>query len=54
LPLDLLELTKQHREIWSTLYQRPEFGRILDAHASLDNRAATPEEELFVNRSFCT
>jgi len=44
---NLLELTKQHREIWTTLYERPEFNRIMEAEAK--DRAATPEEEMFVH-----
>jgi hypothetical protein len=44
---NLLELTKQHREIWITLYERPEFNRIMQA--TTNTREATPEEELFVH-----
>lgn len=41
-------LTKQHREIWSMLYDRPGLSRVLDPKADLATAPLTMEEELFV------
>jgi hypothetical protein len=46
--VNLIEITKQHREIWIELYSRPELVRILDAKADLQSAPITVEEELYV------
>jgi len=46
---NLLDVTKNHREIWTYLYARPELSRVLDASADLKRVPITAEEELFVN-----
>ena len=43
------ELTKQHREIWTHLYSRPELKRVVNPAANLAAQPVTEEEELFVN-----
>lgn len=43
-----LEITKQHREIWSTLYSRPDLTRVIDSAADLAAQPVTHEEQLFV------
>jgi hypothetical protein len=45
---NLLEITKQHREIWTELYQRPELARISQKDVDLKIKPLTPEEELFI------
>jgi hypothetical protein len=44
---NLFEVTKQHREIWTSLYSRPDLKRVLDSAA--DTKSISDEEELFVN-----
>ena len=46
---NLIEITKEHREIWSELYSRPELARISEASVNLTQTTITPEEELFVS-----
>jgi hypothetical protein len=46
---NLLEITENHREIWSYLYTHPELSRVLDASVDLKRVPVTTEEELFVN-----
>lgn len=46
---NLFEATKQHREIWTTLYSRPDLKRVVDASADLKTYPISKEEELFVN-----
>ncbi len=45
---NLMAITKNHREIWTALYDRPELSRVLDADADLEQRAITREEEWFL------
>jgi len=45
---NLIELTKQHREIWTELYRRPELGRVLDATVNIEREPVLPEEERFI------
>ena len=45
---NLFEITKQHREIWSALYSRPELKRVLRTSTEIEVQI-TEEEELFVN-----
>lgn len=42
-------LTRQHREIWSLLFWRPELARILEPNVDLQKAPVTPQEELFVH-----
>jgi hypothetical protein len=46
---NLFAVTKQHREIWTALYSRPDLKRVMDASANLRAQRITDEEELFVN-----
>ena len=46
---NLFTVTKHHREIWTTLYDRPELKRVVDASADLNSNAISDEEELFVH-----
>ena len=46
---NLLTITKNHRDIWSDFYRRPELSRVLDASANLTKQPVTREEEIFVN-----
>ena len=45
----LLSITASHRELWSTLYERPELGRILSPTADLEHTPVTENEEMFVH-----
>jgi hypothetical protein len=46
---NLFAITKQHREIWTAIYSRPDLKRVVDAHADLEVQPITDEEGLFVN-----
>ena len=46
---NLLEITSQHRGIWTQLYQRPELARIRDPQADVKRQPISREEELFVS-----
>ena len=46
---NLIDFTKQHREIWTHLYSKPELARILETRLDLDKRPITNNEELFVS-----
>ncbi len=46
---NLFTVTKQHREIWTALYSRPELKRVVNASANLKAKPISDEEELFVN-----
>jgi hypothetical protein len=43
------EITKQHREIWTQLYERPDLKRVLDPAADLKSTPVSADEEMFVN-----
>lgn len=45
---NLFTLTKQHRQIWSMLYDRPQLRRVLDPAVDLDEAPVTQDEDLFV------
>lgn len=45
---NLVELTKQHREIWTQIYRRPELKRILESEPDLEAKPVTEEERLFI------
>lgn len=45
---NLFALTRQHREIWSMLYDRPKLRRVLDPVVDLGKAPVTPDEELFI------
>ena len=45
----LIEITNQHREIWTELYSRPELSRIRETTANLQQEPITAEEELFIS-----
>ena len=45
---NLFSLTKQHREIWSMLYEHPRLSRVLEREVDLDATPIAPEEEIFV------
>ena len=45
---NLITITRQHRDIWTELYRRPDLSRVLDPDVDLWKDAVTLEEELFV------
>ena len=45
---NLLNITQQHRELWSLLYSEPELFRILRSDANIASEPVTPKEEQFV------
>ena len=45
---NLFEATKQHREIWTTLYSYPGLKRVVNPEADLGVKPITHDEELFV------
>jgi hypothetical protein len=45
----LFELTKSHRDLWSNLFDRPQFWRVLRDDLDLETTPPTGEEELFVH-----
>lgn len=45
---NLFAITRQHREIWSELFRRPDLKRVIDPAADLAKQAVTTEESLFV------
>lgn len=46
---NLLILTRNHRELWSELFVRPDLARVLDPTANLATKPVTEEETVFVN-----
>ena len=40
---NLMAITKNHREIWGELYQRPELARVIDAGADLEQKPMSDE-----------
>jgi hypothetical protein len=46
---NLIEITKEHRQIWAELYSRPELSRITDGSADLKEQPITVQEKLFVS-----
>ncbi len=46
---NLINLTEQHRGIWTQTYRRPELVRVLDSKVDLRSKPVTEAEELFVN-----
>lgn len=45
---NLFTLTKNHREIWSQVVEKPELARVLDPAVDLNRRPITDAERLFV------
>src|ERR1044071_448910 len=45
---NLLEITKNHREIWTALYNDSDLHRILDPSADLKKQPITRKEQLLV------
>jgi hypothetical protein len=45
---NLFSLTRQHREIWSMLFEHPGLGRVLEPKLDLSKEPITREEKLFV------
>lgn len=43
-----IEITREHREIWSELFKRPELARISQKEVDLEGCPIKPEEELFI------
>jgi hypothetical protein len=43
-----LAVTREHREIWSAIYDRPDLARILESDLDLDEVPMTDGEALFV------
>jgi len=46
---NLLEFTKQHRELWTWIHSRPDLRRIFDHQVDLLNQPITEEERRSVN-----
>ena len=46
---NLIEINKDHREIWSELYKRPELIRISEIDVDLSTSPIKPEENLFIS-----
>ncbi len=46
---NLLEFTKQHRELWTWIHSRPELRRIFDHQADLVSHPVTEDERRSVN-----
>jgi hypothetical protein len=46
---NLLFLTKNHRELWSNAFYRPELARVFEASVDLTQMPVTSGEHLFVN-----
>jgi hypothetical protein len=46
---NLLSLTKQHREIWREVLEKPELTRIKESKADLYTKPVTPDEARLVN-----
>ena len=44
-----LAITKNHREIWSTLFYNPKLQRVLDSEIDLKRSPPKREEQIFVN-----
>lgn len=47
---NLLLLTQGHRDLWSTIFARPDLARIFDASADLDRKPLTLAEQLLVKQ----
>ena len=45
---NLFSLTRQHRELWSMLFEHPGLGRVLEPKLDLSKKPITREEKLFV------
>jgi hypothetical protein len=45
---NLIEITKQHREIWAELFRQPGLARVLDIEVDLVQAPVTREEEVFI------
>jgi hypothetical protein len=48
----LIEINKQHRELWMSFYERPQLARLLDENRSLKTHPLTDEEVRFANFFF--
>jgi hypothetical protein len=46
---NLLDITKQHRDLWTNLFSNPELERVLNPSADVEKQPMTAAEELFVN-----
>jgi hypothetical protein len=45
---NLMAITKNHREIWRDLYDRPELARVLEGNLDSNQTAVTRKEEWFI------
>lgn len=45
---NMIEMGKQHREVWQPMYKRPELERVEDPRAALETKPLTHEERRFV------
>ena len=45
---NLMSITKNHREIWTELYDRPELARVLEPKADLNEAPISRDEDLFI------
>jgi hypothetical protein len=46
---NLIAITRQYREIWKELYERPTLSRVLKKEVDLNQEPLSEEEALFVN-----
>jgi hypothetical protein len=46
---NLFTLTEAHRDLWTTLYEKPELARVMSAAVDLTKFPPTREEELFTH-----
>jgi hypothetical protein len=46
---NLIELTKQHRAIWTEMDRHPELARVLNENVDLARTPVMPEEERFIH-----
>jgi hypothetical protein len=45
---NLLEIKRQHDDLWQAVFESPRLARLLDPQANLKTKPVTREEELFV------
>lgn len=45
---NLMSITKNHREIWTELYHRPELARVLEPKVDLNVAPISRDEDLFI------
>ena len=46
---NLIAITREHRDIWTQLYKRPELWRVLERFPDLANAPISAEQQMFIN-----